>query len=187
MEMHTAYILRTVNYCAAPHASIIFCVCISSVVCLFKHHHCVIWLFYCTFLSLPFPTLTSFLHHIRLSHQLPLIAHSPSSSFLFPSPHLICQGYIIFVLLLLEHTPSTHNSPSPHSASQPIECHFWQGVWRRSGESWDYPAHLPGDKHTQRMCVFSVCVIGRISMCACACLCESVDLVFELLSGAFGC
>lgn len=108
-------------------------------------------------------------YHICLSYQLFLIAHSPASSFLSPSPRLICQGYIIFLLLLLGQTPP---NPHSHSSSPPIECHYWQGVWKRSGESWDYPTHLPRDELTNSICV-CVCVTDRrlASMCACVCGC----------------
>lgn len=54
----------------------------------FNLHSYVLSLFSCCLSLLP---LTSFLHHIRLSHQLPLIAHSPSSS----SPHPTSSAKVI--------------------------------------------------------------------------------------------
>lgn len=143
--------LYTLYYCAAPTVTV------SSALCLF-HHCCVILLFYCTLLSLPFSTLTSSLHHIVLSQQLPLTAPSPSSSFLFPSPHLIIQGYIIFVLLLLEHTPSTHNSPPPSRSLSANRVSLLAGsleeVRRVMGLS-NSPTRRQA--YTAYVCVFCVC------------------------------
>lgn len=105
--------------------------------------------------------------HIRLSLTL--------SSFLTAHPpHSTSFSKLYNIRITAAGADALQPHPSP--ASQPIQIHYLQGVWRRSGESWDYLTHLPGNGNTWHtcVCVFSVCVANRN-------LCGFVDLVFKLL------
>lgn len=104
---------------------------------------------YCTLHFLPITALTSSFFSIaslpsfRLSSSChpPWLSQPPASA--PPPTHcLICRGYIMFVLLLLGLTPPTHTHIHTLSANP---TSLLAEVRRRSGESWDYPAHLPGD------------------------------------------
>lgn len=92
------------------------------------------------------------LYHIRLSPTLSLaLAHCSFPFFLFPSRRLICQGYIIFVLLLLGQTPSPSPSTQPLSQSSVTTGRSMEEVRRVMGLS-NSPTWRQA--YTSYVCVF---------------------------------